>query len=93
MSQKDQFTFRRAEKEDIKAVLEMIQELADFERMSDGPQLSEQGLALGMLSALTRTPPGRDVPYFSRISMFVLPTASGAPVRASFVKWPPLRLS
>ncbi|XP_064554849.1 thialysine N-epsilon-acetyltransferase [Drosophila montana] len=44
MSQKDQFTFRRAEKADIKAVLEMIQELADFERMSDGPQLSEQDL-------------------------------------------------
>ncbi|XP_023178521.1 diamine acetyltransferase 2 isoform X1 [Drosophila hydei] len=44
MSQKDNFTFRRAEKTDMKAVIEMIQELADFERMSDGPQLSEQDL-------------------------------------------------
>ncbi|XP_062125375.1 thialysine N-epsilon-acetyltransferase [Drosophila sulfurigaster albostrigata] len=43
MSQ-DQFTFRRAEKDDIKAVREMIQELADFERMSNGPELSEADL-------------------------------------------------
>ncbi|KAM8705789.1 hypothetical protein ACLKA7_010136 [Drosophila subpalustris] len=40
----DQFTFRRAQKADIKAVREMIQELADFERMSNGPELSEEDL-------------------------------------------------
>ncbi|ALC47743.1 CG4210 [Drosophila busckii] len=44
MSEQTEFSFRRAEIEDIKAVREMIQELADFERMSNGPELSEQDL-------------------------------------------------
>ncbi|EDV92579.1 thialysine N-epsilon-acetyltransferase [Drosophila grimshawi] len=44
MSQKDQFTFRRADKTDMKAVQEMIQELADFERMSQGPELTVEDL-------------------------------------------------
>ncbi|XP_002070090.3 thialysine N-epsilon-acetyltransferase [Drosophila willistoni] len=35
---------RRAKKEDIGHVRDMIQELADFENMSDGPRLSESDL-------------------------------------------------
>ncbi|XP_023178522.1 uncharacterized protein LOC111604624 isoform X2 [Drosophila hydei] len=84
MSQKDNFTFRRAEKTDMKAVIEMIQELADFERMSDGPQLSEQAPALAMRSASTRTPPGKAVPYFLRTSMCVQLIVGRAPVHESF---------
>ncbi|CAD6992030.1 diamine acetyltransferase 2 [Ceratitis capitata] len=38
------FTFRRARIEDIGAVHQMIQELADFEKMSDGPKLTEKDL-------------------------------------------------
>ncbi|XP_030372215.1 diamine acetyltransferase 2 [Scaptodrosophila lebanonensis] len=44
MSTKEEFIFRRAEIADIKAVREMIQELADFERYSNGPELSEEDL-------------------------------------------------
>ncbi|KAH8346149.1 hypothetical protein KR067_006533 [Drosophila pandora] len=42
MSKSDEFTFRRAQVDDIKDVLAMIQELADFEKMSNGPQLTEE---------------------------------------------------
>ncbi|XP_065074818.1 thialysine N-epsilon-acetyltransferase [Ochlerotatus camptorhynchus] len=35
---------RKTRKEDLGAVLEMIQELADFEKMSDGPQLTVEDL-------------------------------------------------
>ncbi|XP_037954906.1 thialysine N-epsilon-acetyltransferase isoform X1 [Teleopsis dalmanni] len=38
------FIFRRAEIDDMKPVREMIQELADFEEMSDGPELTEEDL-------------------------------------------------
>ncbi|XP_050744704.1 thialysine N-epsilon-acetyltransferase isoform X1 [Drosophila biarmipes] len=44
MSKSKEFTFRRARVEDIKDVLSMIQELADFEKMSNGPQLTEDDL-------------------------------------------------
>ncbi|XP_011196845.1 thialysine N-epsilon-acetyltransferase [Zeugodacus cucurbitae] len=44
MATKPIFTFRRAEINDIPAVREMIQELADFENMSDGPKLTEKDL-------------------------------------------------
>ncbi|XP_034663889.1 diamine acetyltransferase 2 [Drosophila subobscura] len=44
MSNNDQFTFQRAKVEDIKDVLAMIQELADFEKMSNGPRLTEEDL-------------------------------------------------
>ncbi|XP_017140692.1 diamine acetyltransferase 2 [Drosophila miranda] len=44
MSKSDEFIFRRAQVEDIKDVLAMIQELADFEKMSNGPQLTEADL-------------------------------------------------
>ncbi|XP_017035885.1 thialysine N-epsilon-acetyltransferase [Drosophila kikkawai] len=44
MSTTEEFTFRRANAEDIKDVLAMIQELADFEKMSNGPQLTEEDL-------------------------------------------------
>ncbi|KAH8375030.1 hypothetical protein KR200_011276 [Drosophila serrata] len=44
MNKSEEFTFRRAKAEDIKDVLAMIQELADFEKMSNGPQLTEEDL-------------------------------------------------
>ncbi|XP_039959640.1 thialysine N-epsilon-acetyltransferase [Bactrocera neohumeralis] len=44
MASKPIFTFRRAKIDDIGAVREMIQELADFEKMSDGPKLTEKDL-------------------------------------------------
>ncbi|XP_075145375.1 thialysine N-epsilon-acetyltransferase-like [Haematobia irritans] len=44
MATSKNFLFRKAEKNDIKVVVEMIQELADFEKMSDGPQLTEKDL-------------------------------------------------
>ncbi|XP_073825137.1 thialysine N-epsilon-acetyltransferase [Musca autumnalis] len=44
MASNKEFVFRKAEKNDLKVVVEMIQELADFEKMSDGPQLTEEDL-------------------------------------------------
>ncbi|XP_013110500.1 thialysine N-epsilon-acetyltransferase [Stomoxys calcitrans] len=44
MATSKNFVFRKAEKGDIKVVVEMIQELADFEKMSDGPKLTEKDL-------------------------------------------------
>ncbi|XP_016975543.1 thialysine N-epsilon-acetyltransferase isoform X1 [Drosophila rhopaloa] len=44
MSKSEELTFRRAKVDDIKDVLSMIQELADFEKMSGGPQLTEEDL-------------------------------------------------
>ncbi|XP_053966050.1 thialysine N-epsilon-acetyltransferase [Anastrepha ludens] len=44
MATNPKFTFRRAKIEDIGAVRQMIQELADFEKMSDGPKLTEKDL-------------------------------------------------
>ncbi|KAH8295349.1 hypothetical protein KR018_010157 [Drosophila ironensis] len=44
MPKNDEFTFRRAQVDDIKDVIAMIQELADFEKMSQGPQLTEEVL-------------------------------------------------
>ncbi|XP_059611994.1 thialysine N-epsilon-acetyltransferase [Phlebotomus argentipes] len=35
---------RRTEKDDLQAIIDMIQELADFERMSEGPQLKVKDL-------------------------------------------------
>ncbi|XP_053693218.1 thialysine N-epsilon-acetyltransferase [Sabethes cyaneus] len=40
----DNATVRKAVKEDLGAIIEMIQELADFEGMSDGPTLTVQDL-------------------------------------------------
>ncbi|XP_061387629.1 thialysine N-epsilon-acetyltransferase [Musca vetustissima] len=45
MASNKDLVFRKAEKKDLKAVLEMIQELADFEKMSDGPELTEEDLS------------------------------------------------
>ncbi|XP_017478867.1 PREDICTED: diamine acetyltransferase 2 [Rhagoletis zephyria] len=44
METNQKFTFRRAKIEDIAAVRQMIQELADFEKMSDGPKITEKDL-------------------------------------------------
>lgn len=40
----DELHIREAKKEDMTAVAEMIQELADFEKMSDGPKMSVSDL-------------------------------------------------
>ncbi|XP_075164998.1 thialysine N-epsilon-acetyltransferase-like [Haematobia irritans] len=44
MATSKHFLFRKAEKNDIKVVVEMIQGLADFQKMSDRPQLTEEDL-------------------------------------------------
>uniref|UniRef100_A0A1A9W2C4 N-acetyltransferase domain-containing protein n=1 Tax=Glossina brevipalpis TaxID=37001 RepID=A0A1A9W2C4_9MUSC len=44
MTSEKKFTFRRADQNDIITVQEMIQELADYEKMSDGPKQSVEDL-------------------------------------------------
>ena len=36
-------TFRPAQREDCAEIIRLIQELADFEKMPDGPKIDEKG--------------------------------------------------
>ena len=43
-SQKDTFSVRKAKKEDCKEILRLIQELADYEKMPNGPRIGAETL-------------------------------------------------
>lgn len=45
MASQSSVVARKTAKQDLGAIIEMIQELADFEKMSDGPQLTVEDLA------------------------------------------------